>query len=102
MINWTVPAIAFGIAAVLAAWLDGRFQRTGWSKRRRVLSAALPMPLLAVAGAACGVLWELLRPRTGSTMTDLVVAVYVGAGALFAVLTLAGGLFGATLAERKS
>ncbi len=102
MINWTVPALAFGLSAVLGAWLDGRFQeRDGWTKRRRVLRAALPLPLLVVALSACGIGWELVRPRTGSTMTDLAVAVYLGIGVLFAMLTLAGGLIGASVAEKK-
>lgn len=102
MINWTVPAISFGLAAVLAAWLDGRFQRrAGWSKRRRMLNASLPLPLLIVVASACGMVWELLRTRTGENMTDLVIAVYVTLGALFALVTFGGGLFGARLAERK-
>ena len=102
MINWTIPALAFGLAAVLSAWLNGRFQRrSGWGTRRRVLRAALPLPLLILVASACGVIWEMVRPPSASTMTDLAVAVYVGVGGLFAVLALAGGVLGASLAEGK-
>jgi hypothetical protein len=102
VINWTIPALLFALAAVLGAWLDGRFrERRRWSKRRRVLRAALPVPAFIVAASAAGVLWELLRPRTGSNMTDLAIAVYVGAGGLLALLGLGGGLLGASLAEAK-
>ena len=66
-----------------------------------MLRATLPLPLLVVGASGCGILWELFRPPTGSTMTDLAVAVYGGLGALFAALTLAGGLLGAYLAESK-
>ncbi len=103
MINWSVPIIAFFLAAILGATLGARFQaRPGWGKRRRLLSAALPLPALIVAASAAGVLFELLRARTGITMTDLAIAVYVGLGGLFAIVTLAGGLVGAALAESKT
>ena len=102
MINWSVPMIALFLAVLVAARLDARFaRRIGWSKHRRVLSAALPLPLLILVGSACGVLWELLRSRDGTNMTDLAVAVYVGAGALFALIALVGGLIGASMVERK-
>ena len=101
MFNWTIPALSFVAAAVFAAWLDGRFhQRRAWSRRRRVLTATLPLPLLVVLASAAGILFELLRPRSGTTMTDLAIAIYLGLGALFVLLTFAGGLLGAILAER--
>jgi hypothetical protein len=102
MINWTIPALLFAGSAALGAWLDGRLQmRSGWSKRRRIVRAAIPVPLLILALSTAGVLWECLRPPTGSTMTDLAMAVYVGVGGLLALLTLGGGLLGASLVEGK-
>lgn len=102
MINWTVPTLAMGVAAMVGASLDARFVRTtAWSKRRRVVAAAAPVPLLMLLATAGGIAWELFKPRTGGEMTDLAVAVILTVGGLFFLLTAMAGLAGALMAERK-
>ncbi len=102
MINLSVPIVAFALALLVGAWLDSRLHgRAGTGKRRRVLQASLPLPLLVLLLSAAGMLWEVLRTRTGENMADLAIAVYAAIGALFGAVTFAGGVVGAFIAERK-
>ena len=102
--NWSVPLIAFFIAVMAGAWLDRRLFRrhADWTRRRRMLGASLPLPALMLLASLGGVVWTLVRgPGQGDNMTDLAIAVYLAMGILFALFTLAGGLLGASMAERK-
>ena len=102
--NWTVPLIAFFVAVMTGAWLDGRLarKRSGWTQRRRIIRASLPLPALMLLAGLGGVVWTLVRgPGSGENMSDLAIAVYLFMGVLFALFTFAGGLLGASMAERK-
>ena len=102
--NWTVPLIAFFVAVMAGAWLDGRLwrSRSGWTRRRRIIRASLPLPALMLLAGLGGILWTLVRgPGQGENMTDLAIAVYLFMGVMFALFTFAGGLLGASMAERR-
>ena len=98
--NWSVPLMAFFLSAMVAAWLDARM-KSKWTARRRVLGAALPLPLLLLVLGGCGIAWELFRPRTGENMMDLAVAAVAAVAGLLAVFAFVGGLLGASLVERS-
>lgn len=101
--NWTVPLIAFFAAVMAGGRLDARLAgKSDGTERRRVVRAALPLPGLVLLLSAAAIAWTVLAgPGEGENMTDLAVAIYISLGLLFAVLTFAGGLLGASMAERK-
>lgn len=84
----TVVALAVVLAGLLAAVLERR--RAGWSGKRLVLAAALPLPLLCVIATAALFLvspWE----------DPLIEAVLLTVGLLGTAFTLIAGALAASL-----
>lgn len=99
--NWAVLLIAFGMAVLLASWLDSQLARLRplWSLARRLLAAALALPMLIVLLTLLGLAWLLISgPGTGENMGDLAIIATVSVGTLFTLLTAIGGLIGARIA----
>ena len=102
--NWSAFIIAFGVAVIVGAFLEPRIAeaRPNWSVRRRRLAAASLLPALILCVTILGLLWVLLAaPGAGENMQDLALVVTGAAGLLFAVLTLAAGCLGATVAGKR-
>ena len=84
----TVVALAVVLAGLLAAFMERR--RAGWSSKRLVLAAALPLPLFcAIATAA----WFLVAPWDD----PLIKAVLLTVGLLGTAFTLIAGVLSASL-----
>ncbi len=102
--NWPAFIIAFGVAIIVGAFLEPRIAdvRPGWSIWRRRLAAASLLPGLILFATILGLLWVLLAgPGTGENMQDLALVATGAVGLLFAVLTLAAGLLGASVAGKR-
>ena len=103
-VNWSAFIIAFGIAVIVAAFLDPRIAdaRPDWSVRRRRLAAASLLPALILLATILGLLWVLFTgPGDGENMQDLALAATGTIGLLFAVLTMVAGLLGASVAGKR-
>ena len=98
--NWLVLIIAFCIGAAMGAFLASLLERSRehWSAPRRLWTAASVLPGFLLLLTAVAVLWTL---AVGGGNRDLASAVYMMVGAIFIVVTLLGGIAGATLAARK-
>ena len=102
--NWSAFIIAFGVAVIVGAFLEPRIAdaRPSWSVQRRRLAAASLLPALILSVTILGLLWVLLAgPGAGENMQDLALFVTGAIGLLFAVLTLAAGFLGASVAGRR-
>ena len=98
--NWLLLFVAFGLAFLAGAWLNARLaeRKPNWSIRRRVLASATPLPAVIVSASVIGAGWYAFG--SSENMRDLAVAAVIGIGAIFAMLTLAGGLVGAVWVEK--
>ena len=98
--NWLPLLIALGVSVLAGAWVGARLRarNPAWNVRRRVLTAAVPLPALILLATLVGIVWY----RTGSEadMRDLAVAAITGIGLIFGAVCLAGALVGAVMAER--
>ena len=102
--NWLVLIIAFAIAVGIGAFLATMLGRTrrDWSDRRRLWTAALALPAFILFATVSAVGCTMAAaPVQGDGNRNLVVAVYGMVGAIFLVITLAGGFVGAVVAVRK-
>lgn len=99
--NWLPLTIALGLSVLAGAWLSARLRmrKPLWSLRRRVLTAAVPLPAIILLATMAGAAWYLAG--SSENMRDLAVAVVIGLGSIFGVVTLAGGLIGAAMVERN-
>ncbi|HUE78426.1 MAG TPA: hypothetical protein VMN38_02180 [Sphingomicrobium sp.] len=98
--NWIPLFVAFGLAVLAGAWANARLasRKPTWSIRRRVFTASTPLPAIVVVASAIGVGWYVMG--SSENMRDLAIAVVIGVGAIFAAVTLAGGLIGAVMVEK--
>ena len=102
--SWSAFIIAFGVAVMVAAFLEPRIAdaRPGWTVRRRRLAAASVLPLLLLLLTAIALLAVfLIGPGDGENMQTLALVVTGAAGLLFAALTLAAGILGASMAGKR-
>ena len=103
--NWLTLLLAFSLAMATGAWLARLFEqsRPQWNRRRRLLVAALVLPIFVVFATLVGIAWiVVVGPGTGENMQDLAVVATAAVGGVFALLTFIGGLVGASLAQRRS
>ena len=102
--NWLVLILAFGLSSVLGSVFARLAERNrpGWSGMRRLWVAALVLPAFVGLLTLAGLSWVLLvGPGTGENMQDLALIVTAAIGAIFAAVSLAGGLVGASLGARR-
>ena len=96
--------IAFALAVVMGMACAALLAqlRPNWTERRRMIGAALALPLVVVAATLVGlaVVW-LAGPGKGENMQDLALAATAAIGGFFALLAFVGGLVGAALARRR-
>ena len=101
--NWLVLILAFAIAVLVGGYLARLLERSrpAWSARRRLWTAAIVLPAFLILATIVGLVWLLaVGPGTGENMQDLALTVTAFVGGLFALLTMIGGLVGATFAQR--
>jgi hypothetical protein len=100
----TFILIAFALAVLMGASFAALLAqlRPGWSKRRRMFTAASALPLITVAATLLGILFILTQAGgVEEGMRDLAVAALGGLGGVFAFIAFGGGLVGAALAQHR-
>jgi len=81
-------AVAFFCGFWASGWMAQR--RPNWSRRKRNLAAAAPLPSIILLAALGGATWTVLSgPGTGENMQDLALVVIAVMGLMFAALTFA-------------
>ena len=100
--NWFVALISGVVGALIAGAMTRLLQKraSGWSGLRRVLTASAMLPGIILTFTVIGVASaQLTGPEHGESNRHVVSFVYKIIGAIFAGLTVVGGLVGAALAE---
>lgn len=100
--TWQTTLIAFLLAATMGMGLAALIAslRPEWSLWRRTLVAASFLPIVTVIATLAGIL--VVRGHDDQGMADLAIAALVRLGGLFALIALAGGIFGAVIVRRRA
>ena len=103
--NWLVLLIAFGVGAGTAAAAVGRLRRVReqWGPFRRIVAAASVIPAVLSVLYVLGTLWAYTTLKEGGENgRDITIFIFGVVAIVLGISFFAGGLFAATLAERRT
>lgn len=102
--NMTFILIGFALAVFMGAAVAALLAslRPAWPRRKRILIAALALPLVTIVATAFGMAFlHFQSPDADESMRSLAVAAVGTIGSLFAIIAFGGGLLGAVLSQRR-
>lgn len=101
--NWVTLIVAFAVAVAVGAFLARLLERSrpGWTRQRRLWTAAAVLPGFLIAATLVGEAWVMATGADTGGMRDLALFAVALVGAVLAAIAFAGGLVGASFASAR-